>query len=119
MMILMVTILMMNFTMKRIKKIEDLNPDVFGEDDWSEIDNKELTIEDIKKLKPCFYYGQYQICDWFTISKGHSYCYIKSGLRHADGKTISPFHYDHIEFGSQSLKKCLKHFNKWWYNLNI
>ena len=55
--------------------------------------------------------------DWFEIHKGHSHCIIKRGLRHADGKTKSPYHYEKTIIRKDCLKTSLEEFNNWWNNL--
>jgi len=70
--------------------------------------------KDIKKLKPEFYFGGMSMVDWFEISSGKSFYAIRSGLRHADGETKSPYHYDYFEGGENAKKNVLKNFNDWW-----
>jgi len=62
--------------------------------------------------------GQMTMLDWFEIYEGNGYCIIRSGLRHADNETKSPYHYNYSVGGKDAYKKCIKHFNEWWNNLN-
>jgi hypothetical protein len=73
-----------------------------------------LSFKQIEKLRPTFKYGGISMVDWFTITKGHKYCCINSGLRHADGETKSPFFYEKCVGGNYASQKVLAHFNKWW-----
>jgi hypothetical protein len=75
---------------------------------------------DIVKLRPEFQLGGYMtMIDWFTIDDIGDFYGIRSGLKHADGVTKSPFHYDYYEHGDTSEKNVLAHFNEWWNNLEI
>jgi hypothetical protein len=56
--------------------------------------------------------------DWFEITEGAGLYSIRSGLRHADGKTKSPYHFECTLGGKNSKKECLHKFNEWWNNLN-
>ena len=42
----------------------------------------------------------------------------KSGLRHADGETKSPYHYEDCVGGKNAEKIALDKFNIWWGSLN-
>jgi hypothetical protein len=72
-------------------------------------------MEEIKNLKPEFELpGKMVMRDWFEVTKGDGYCVIRSGLRHADGITKSPYYYEHFVGGEDALAKCIKHFEEWW-----
>lgn len=76
-----------------------------------------LNINQIRKLNPRFYFGcnPMSMVDWFIITESDGvFCCIRSGLRHADGETLSPFHYEKCFTGKKSKKECLQHFNEWW-----
>ena len=73
-----------------------------------------MTISQIIKLRPTFKFGQMTMVDWFEVTQGGGSCVIRSGFRHADGETKSPFHYDDFQGGNDALKNCLKRFNDWW-----
>jgi len=78
-----------------------------------------LNRRQILKLRPEFKVdGQMTMIDWFEIYEGAGYYTIKSGLRHADGETKSPYYYEHTEGGNNATKKCINHFNDWWNKLN-
>ena len=73
-----------------------------------------MYIEDIKKLRPSFKFGDMVMYDWFEVNEGKGYCVIKNGLKHADGLTKSPYDYEHFKGGNTATKEVLKHFNNWW-----
>lgn len=75
-----------------------------------------LTFDEILELRPSFkmYEGGMSMIDWFQVMKGTGWCTIRSGLRHADGVTKSPFHIDIAFGGKDADKKALKEFNKFW-----
>jgi len=78
-----------------------------------------MTRKEILNLKPEFKFGEIMtMVDWFEIRETSGMFSISSGLRHADGETKSPFHYDHYELGENAEEKCIENFNKWWNNLN-
>ena len=71
-----------------------------------------LTESKILKLRPTFKFGGMTMVDWFEINKGASFYCIKSGLRHADGKTKSPYYYCDSIGGKEAKKKVVENFNK-------
>jgi hypothetical protein len=74
-----------------------------------------LTIDDIKDLRPEFKFGNgMRMVEWFEVNSGHGYCTIRSGLRHADGETLSPFHYEEMHGGEDAEDIAIVKFNKWW-----
>jgi hypothetical protein len=75
-----------------------------------------LTIEDIRELRPEFKLGggPMSMVEWFEVTTGHGFCSIRSGLRHADGETRSPFHYEDFHGGEDAEEVALVKFNKWW-----
>ena len=78
-----------------------------------------MTIEEIKNLKPEFKLpGGMTMIDWFEVHEGNGYCVIRSGLRHADGVTKSPYYYEHSLGGEDALNRCLEHFEEWWKSTN-
>ena len=82
--------------------------------------NVKMTEEQIINLQPEFklFEGGWWLHDWFEISEGVGYFCIKSGLRHADGETKSPFHYEECIGGDNAKKIALENFSKWWDSLN-
>jgi len=78
-----------------------------------------MTRIQVLKLRPEFRVGGgMRMVDWFEITDMESFCCIRSGLRHADGVTQSPFHYEDCTIGKNSKKEALKKFTQWWDNLN-
>lgn len=73
-----------------------------------------MTRKQILKLKPEFKFGNITMIDWFEITEGHDYFIIRSGLRHADGETKSPYYYEDFVGGKNSSKIALERFTKWW-----
>jgi hypothetical protein len=82
--------------------------------------NVKMTEEQIINLRPEFsvFKGGFTRTDWFEISEGVGYFCIKSGLRHADGVTKSPFHYEECIGGDNAKKVALENFSRWWDSLN-
>ena len=80
-----------------------------------------MTKSQILKLRPEFKFGNQgmTMVDWFEITEGGSFFCVRSGLRHADGVTKSPFHYGDCIGGKNAKKIALKKFNDWWNTLNI
>lgn len=54
---------------------------------------------------------EYSVFEWFEVHLYRNGCLIKSGLRHADGITLSPFHYEESFWGEGYQEKALDHFN--------
>jgi len=77
-----------------------------------------MTIDEIKKLEPTFVFNGIIMTDWFYVIITNNSCLIKSGLKHVDSEIKSPYYYNHSLIGKNATEKCLKHFNKWWENLN-
>jgi len=78
-----------------------------------------MTFSEIKKLRPTFkLFGGMEMVEWFEVTRRSGYCTIRSGLRHADGVTKSPFHYEDCQGGKDAAKQCLSRFNEWWTFLN-
>jgi len=67
--------------------------------DIPKLDSKKLELKD------------YNVVDWFEVHLFRNGCIIKSGLRHSDGETKSPFHYEGSFWGDDYEEKALKHFN--------
>jgi hypothetical protein len=76
-----------------------------------------MTKDQIRKLRPEFTFGQMTMVDWFEIVEGGVFCSIRSGLRHADGETKSPFFYEETVVGKNAVKQSIEKFTQ-WYNLN-
>ena len=53
-----------------------------------------MTKSQILKLRPEFKFGGMTMIDWFEITEGSGFFCIRSGLKHADGETKSPYHYE-------------------------
>lgn len=77
-----------------------------------------MTKTQILKLRPGFMCGNMEIIDWFEIQEGSDSFSIKSALRHADGETKSPYHYDDCVVGKNAKKIALQRFSDWWNSLN-
>lgn len=79
-----------------------------------------MTKNQISKLRPEFLFGYMSMVEWYEVSYSlnYNYCTIRSGLKNADGETLSPYHYEHTEIGKDSLKKATKHFTDWWNSLD-
>jgi hypothetical protein len=78
-----------------------------------------LSKNKILKLRPEFKIGSgMSMIEWFEITEGGSFFCIKSGLRHADGETKSPYHYEDCVGGKNAEKIALDKFNLWWCSLN-
>jgi hypothetical protein len=77
-----------------------------------------MTKKQILKLKPEFKFGDMTMVDWFEITECESFCCIRSGLRHADGETKSPYYYEEYVVGKNAIKQSIKKFTMWWdYNI--
>ena len=55
--------------------------------------------------------------DWFEVSKGVSFYSIRSGLKHAEEESKSPYYFSCCLGGKNAKKKVLRLFNDWWSNL--
>ena len=80
-----------------------------------------MTKEDILELRPTFYLknNPMSMVEWFEIHEGPFWCTISSGLRHADGVTKSPYHYEDHGSGENATFECVKNFNEWWNKREI
>ena len=79
-----------------------------------------MTKKQILKLRPEFKLGMgMTMIDWFEITEGASFFCIRSGLRHADGETKSPYHYEDCVGGKNPEKIAMEKFNMWWASLNV
>lgn len=76
-----------------------------------------MTRKQILKLRPEFKFGGITMIDWFEITEGAGFFTIRSGLRHADGETKSPYHYEDYASGKNAEKTILAKFNQWWDSL--
>lgn len=79
-----------------------------------------MTKKNISKLRPEFKLGtDITMIDWFEITEGIGFFCIRSGLRHADEETKSPYHYYDCICGKNAKKIAIEKFNKWWYSLDV
>jgi hypothetical protein len=76
-----------------------------------------MTKKQILKLRPEFNFYGMRMVEWFEITEGVDMFTIRSGLRHADGETKSPFYYEQTFSGKGRKKQALEHFNSWWNSL--
>lgn len=74
------------------------------------------TLNQITKIN--FELPEYNILDWFEVHLYNTGCLIKSGLRHADGITKSPYFYEKSFFGKSYKKEALKDFNLFLNRIN-
>lgn len=58
------------------------------------------------------YLKEYNVKDWFEVYLYRNGCLIRSGLRHADGETRSPFYYEKSFWGETYEEDALEDFNK-------
>lgn len=77
-----------------------------------------MTKKQILKLRPEFKIGQSTMTDWFEITEGAGFFCIRSGLRHADGVTKSPYYFESCVGGKNAKKLALEKFNNWWLTIN-
>jgi hypothetical protein len=78
-----------------------------------------MTKKQILILRPEFKFGGITLRDWFEISEGVGFFCIRSGLRHADGETKSPYHYEDCVGGKNAKKIAMEKFNVWWASLDV
>ena len=79
-----------------------------------------MTKKQILKLRPKFKLGiGMTMIDWFEITEGAGFFCIRSGLRHTDGETKSPYHYEDCVGGKNAEKIAMEKFNEWWASLNV
>lgn len=78
-----------------------------------------MTKKKILKLRPQFKFGHMTMIDWFEITEGECFFCIRSGLRHADGETKSPYYYEDCAVGKNAEKIAIETFNNWWNSFNI
>ena len=79
-----------------------------------------MTKKQILKLRPEFKLDiGITMIDWFEITEGAGFFCIRSVLRHADGETKSPYHYEDRVGGKNAEKNAIEKFNKWWASLNV
>ena len=76
-----------------------------------------MTKSQILKLRPEFKFGGMTMIDWFEITEGSGFFCIRSGLRHADGETRSPYYYEDCVGGKGAKKLALYKFNNFWNDL--
>ena len=75
---------------------------------------KNLTKKQILDLRPTFKLYGITITEWFEISEGAGFYCIRSGLKHTDGVTKSPYYYEDCVGGKNAKSIALGKFNKWW-----
>jgi hypothetical protein len=73
-----------------------------------------MNRKQILKLRPEFKFNGIRMTDWFEITESAGFISIRSGLRHADGQTKSPYYYEDFTGGKHVEKKALEKFNEWW-----
>lgn len=73
-----------------------------------------MTRKEVLQLHPTFTFGRTEMVEWFEFSEGEMFFGIKSGLRHADGKTKSPYYYESISFGENAEEIELDKFSNWY-----
>lgn len=76
-----------------------------------------LTEKEILELRPTFKFAGITMTDWFDINKGEKFFSIRSGLKHADGETRSPYHFDYKAVGDNSQNEALEKFTLWWLTM--
>jgi hypothetical protein len=77
-------------------------------------------LSQIEKLRPEFELpGGMRMVDWFRVDTGKNWITIISGLRHADGETLSPYHYEATYVGTHAKRDALRTFNIWWNTILI
>lgn len=74
------------------------------------------TLHQITKLR--YELPEYNVLDWFEFHLYGTGILIKSGLRHADGETISPAFYEESTWGKGHKKEALRKFNIFLNTLN-
>lgn len=79
--------------------------------------NRPLTIPEIRKLKPTFYYNEVEMVEWFEVNHGSGWATIRSGLQHADGVTRSPFFIQIMTGGNKASLQARIKFTEWWENI--
>jgi hypothetical protein len=89
-----------------------------AEEDAVQFEPEFLTIDEVRALRPSFSLGGgMSMVDWFEVHRGEHWCHINSGLRHADGETRSPFHYEYNAVGAGAEEEALRHFTQWWLKI--
>jgi len=74
-----------------------------------------MTLEQIRKLRPEFELdGGMRMVEWFEVEILHNWCHIRSGLRPGDGRSISPYYYNHTSTGPMAVKVAIETFSTWW-----
>lgn len=66
-------------------------------------------INQILKLR--FELPEYHVSDWFEVHLYGKGILIRSGLRHADGETKSPYFYEESTWGKGHKKEAIRKFN--------
>lgn len=73
------------------------------------------TINQILKLK--FDLPEYHVREWFEVHLFDRGILIRSGLRHADGETKSPYYYEESTWGRGHKKEAIRKFNEFLSNV--
>lgn len=74
------------------------------------------TLKQIEKLR--YELPEFNVLDWFEVHNYASGILIKSGLRHADGETMSPAYYESFTFGLDHKQIALRKFNEFLNTLD-
>lgn len=73
----------------------------------------------IEKLRPEV--KEFHVAEWFEFHRIGTTCILKSGLKHANGRTVSPFYYNECSFGKTEIESvwlaCVN-FISWLKNNN-
>ncbi len=78
-----------------------------------------ITEKQLLKLRPKFKLPNgMTMIDWFEVTRGDVFYTIRSGLRHADGVTKSPFFYEDTTVDKKNSKKIALQKFITWYNNN-
>lgn len=78
-----------------------------------------MNKEEILKLRPTFKINGegIDIVEWYEIVEGGGFYSIRSGLRHADGVTKSPYFFECSIGGIGAEKRALKEFEDFYNNI--
>ena len=95
--------------------IENIIPEEYYKfhSDWNWIIEVKKAIESIRLDIPNYY-----VIEWFEVHLYSSGCLIKSGLRHADGETTSPYYYENSIWRKDSKEAVVQAIWEFlqWYN---
>lgn len=76
-------------------------------------------IDRVEALRPQL--KNYYVVEWFKVITEEKWCIIRSGLRHADSETVSPFYYEEVTNGKSKIECAHQALVKFilWYNDKI